>query len=208
MKIINYGHACFKVISDNTSVLFDPYQDNSVPGLKLKNNQEVDYVFCSHAHADHNAIEKTRLTGLNKDLRVKTIELPHDTNGGSQRGMSKARIIYFSDYSICHLGDIGDPLIASRYEELKDIDIVLCPINGYFTISALEAIELQKKMNWKLLIPMHYEIKEKRIGYPDGGQIDIFKANMKNYQEIDSDEIDVDQSVFHYDSVIFLKHRG
>ena len=42
MKIINYGHACFKVIADDVSVIFDPFQDDSVPGINLPKDLEAN----------------------------------------------------------------------------------------------------------------------------------------------------------------------
>ena len=34
MKLIWLGHSCFKLISKEASLIFDPYAPNSVPGLK------------------------------------------------------------------------------------------------------------------------------------------------------------------------------
>ena len=34
MKLIWYGHSCFKVICENGTVVFDPYAPGSVPGLE------------------------------------------------------------------------------------------------------------------------------------------------------------------------------
>ena len=207
MQIINYGHACFKIIEDGISVVLDPYEDNSVPGLELNKNIKANFVFASHSHADHNAIRKIEIEKKDFELKRSEILLPHDEVNGNKRGMSFARIFYFSTYSICHLGDIGDSQAVEKCLELKDIDIVLCPINGFFTISAETAIKLKKKMNWKLIIPMHYEIKERGSGYPDGGQIDIFKRLLPNHLIIDNDHIDINNHLFKYDSLIFNKNR-
>lgn len=207
MKLINYGHACFKVIDDELSIIFDPYKDGSVPGLKLPDNLEANYVFASHLHDDHNAVNKVKLIPTNRKLPLVEISLPHDKDGGKSRGMSIARILKFPDLSICHLGDIGDIKQAENMEELKNIDVVLCPINGFFTISAEEALKLQKKLNWKALIPMHYYIKEDKSGYPDGGQIDIFKTKCSDYLEVDDYQIHIRSESINNSAIIFLKHK-
>lgn len=210
MRIINYGHACFKIVDDNLSIVLDPYQDDSVPGLCIKSNIDANFVYCSHSHYDHNAFEKVNLLlGEKEEIKSETIKIPHDKKQGRERGLVNARIFYFSDYSICHLGDIGDINSILNDERFKNIDIVLCPINGFFTIGAVEAVKLQKEMNWKILIPMHYEIKEKGIGYPDHGQIDIFKSlyNKDEMSEIDDDEITIKKEHFNYKTLIFLKNR-
>ena len=177
MKIINYGHACFKIIDDDVSVVLDPYRRKSVPGLELPKNIKANFVFASHDHYDHDALDKVEIVPTDKPLPMEEIILPHDKCGGAQRGMSVARVFRFSDYSICHMGDIGDKDAVLKCKELKNIDIVLCPINGFFTISAEDAIELQRKMGWKLLIPMHYRDERKGTGYPDGNQIELFKKH-------------------------------
>ena len=46
-----HGHACFSLTCDDFTVVFDPYEDNYVPGfapLKVSG----DLVLCSHQHND------------------------------------------------------------------------------------------------------------------------------------------------------------
>ena len=205
MKIINYGHSCIKVISDGVSAIFDPYRDNSVPGLNLPDDLEADYVFCSHDHDDHNAANKVKLTGNKPPLKIKEVVLNHDPQGGRLRGKTIARILYFSDYSICHLGDCGDVNELLENEEIDNIDIVLCPINGFYTIGALDALRLKRNKNWKLLIPMHYQIKtpEMSTGYPDGGQINIFIKSVDRFAYAPSSGFEVSDKYFKYNYLIF-----
>ena len=54
MKITWIGHACFKIESDGYTLIFDPYADGFVPGLKPL-REKADMVLCSHEHGDHNA---------------------------------------------------------------------------------------------------------------------------------------------------------
>lgn len=208
MEIINYGHACFAIKNEKITIVLDPYAIDSVPGLKLANNIEANYVFTSHNHADHNAVNLINIVPVDEKINVIKVELPHDKVGGSKRGMSLAHIFDIDGLKICHMGDIGDANAVIKSEELKDLDIVLCPINGFFTISAMDAINLQKKMNWKVLIPMHYEKKLEGSGYPDGGQIEVFSKNMNKIKYVD-DVLEVNEELFNYDAVIFNKrNRG
>lgn len=209
MKIINYGHACFKIIDDDVSVVLDPYRNGSVPGLTLPSNIKANYAFASHDHFDHDALELISIEPNGKPLPMKEILLPHDKSGGRQRGMSVARVFNFSDYSICHMGDIGDKDAVIKCEELKNIDIVLCPINGFYTISAEDAIELQKKMGWKVLIPMHYQDIKKGTGYPDGNQIKIFKDaySMDEILLLGDYLLDVDEFHMSFKTIIFLEEK-
>lgn len=209
MKIINYGHACFKIIDDDISIVLDPYEDGSVPGLKLPADIKANFVFASHDHTDHNALHLIKVEPTEKKLNMVELLLPHDPYGGSRRGMSIARNFKFSDYTICHMGDIGDVNDVLKRSELKNIDVVLCPINGFYTIGAKEAFELQKKMNWKLLIPMHYRIEENGTGYPDGNQIEIFKCLYKKEEMLIVNDycLEINENNLSFKTIILTKHK-
>ena len=62
MKITWLGHSCFKVVSDGGSVIFDPYENGSVPGLD-DIHTSAQLVLCSHQHFDHNAVETVQRAG-------------------------------------------------------------------------------------------------------------------------------------------------
>lgn len=54
MKITWIGHSCFKVEKDGFTIMLDPYEDDSVPGLTPV-REKANMVLCSHEHGDHNA---------------------------------------------------------------------------------------------------------------------------------------------------------
>ena len=188
-KLIWHGHSCFKVLDEEKSLLFDPYQKDSVPGLTLPDNIEVDEIFISHNHHDHNA--KELIKERNKyHFDVIYLDIPHDKENGSRRGMNKSPIVKFNNLRIAHLGDIGTSLNQEQIDLLKGVDVLLCPINGFYTIGAKEALEIFKLIRPKIFIPMHYEYSGK--GYPDGGQINIFKSLSGGYISIKEKEIVID----------------
>ncbi len=163
------GHACFLISYDNIKIIFDPFKDGSVPNLKF-NKIDVNYLFISHEHGDHANREDVNLIYNNDfNLKYELIDIPHDHHGGTKRGQNKITIIYLDDYKIAHFGDIGCMLNNDQIEQLKDCDLILIPINGFYTISALEAYEIFKILKPKIMIPMHYFYNNS--GYPDNNQI-------------------------------------
>ena len=82
VKIIYYGHSCFKVEALSGSIIFDPYADGSVPGLRLPHGLKADVVSCSHQHDDHNAAELVRTTGDRPMFTVQKLTVPHDHHDG------------------------------------------------------------------------------------------------------------------------------
>ena len=202
--IIEYlGHACFRLAGKNYSVVIDPYEKGSVPGIELKNGITANYVFSSHNHHDHNAISLIKIQKCENKPTFSDIIVNHDKNNGLLRGKCKAYIFEIDGYRIAHLGDICDISNIGYFDQLKNLDIVLCPINGFYTISAQEAFKLCSIIKPKLIIPMHYEVKNLGIGYPDNGQIDSFIKLFSNHFINSSYQIELDEHLFKFDAIIF-----
>ena len=103
MNIIWHGHSCFEITGKDGTIVFDPYQANSVPGLnslKLKAN----LVLCSHEHDDHNARNCVEVAP--KDFKVTCIETYHDHHQGSHRGKNTIHIVDFENLKVVHMGDV------------------------------------------------------------------------------------------------------
>lgn len=190
MKIINFGHSCFKIETENYSIIFDPYQNDSVPNLLLPNIC-CDEIFISHEHHDHNARELIVVKG-SPLLKVKKVLTPHDKDNGKLRGNNFIHLVEIDNYKIAHLGDLGT--LDTDLSILKEADIIFSPINGFYTISALEALKLLETFSPKIFIPMHYYNKHNNSGYPDGNQIDIFLNNLNRNIKYVKDEIVLDSN--------------
>ena len=204
MKIINLGHSCYLLKGNSVSVVIDPYRDRSVPNLKLP-HVEANYVFCSHNHYDHDAKNLIIIVPTSEQVNVKTVVVPHDHHRGAHRGLNKMHIFDIDGYRIIHTGDLGCVPPEDILEEMKNADILLAPINGFYTISAKELKQILNLVNPRVTIPMHYFKKENNSGYPDNGQIDEFKSLVGDYLEVDGYEIDVDDNLFKNRVVIFKK---
>lgn len=163
------GHSCFVVGYDNIKVMFDPYRPKSVPGLNDEINIGVNHVFISHNHDDHNFDRVPCFLNL-VPLDYQTIEVAHDEENGQLRGMNLIHIVYLNGYKVVHMGDIGCDLNDEQVEKLKDADLLLIPINGFYTIGSEKAYHIAKLINAKLMIPMHYYYDG--MGYPDDHQLD------------------------------------
>ena len=95
MKIIWYGHSCFEITGNDGTVIFDPYQEGSVPGLN-KLHLKGNLVLCSHDHDDHNARDCVDV--LPKEFEVEKIETYHDHHLGSHRGKNTIHILTYGRY--------------------------------------------------------------------------------------------------------------
>ena len=64
------------------------------------------------------------------------------------------------EMSICHLGDLGHQLTDAQAEELGRVDILLIPVGAGATINAAVAAQMVRKLEPKIVIPMHYKTTE------------------------------------------------
>ena len=173
MKLIWYGHSCFKVVCENGTVVFDPYAPGSVPGLELP-ELTADAVICSHGHSDHCAPERIILSGHKPEMKLRQIETFHDGKHGELRGRNLISVISSEGISLAHLGDLGHELSGAQLEELGSIDVLLIPVGGYYTIDAKTAKKVADAIAPRVLVPMHYRFGAH--GYPEIGTLDEFLA--------------------------------
>ena len=202
MRITNLGHASFLIEGEEVSFVIDPYEDNSVPCLTLP-RVKANFAFKSHDHSDHNALDLVEIIPSKATLDYRTIIVPHDKNGGEMRGLNKIHIFDIDGYEIIHMGDTGCIPSDAVLEELKNADVLLGPINGFFTISSEELRDICEVIKPRLVIPMHYYKKEDNSGYPDGNQIDTFKFLYPNALEVNDYSIELSDELLNKGALIF-----
>ena len=205
-KIVYLGHASFLLKGNDYSLVIDPYQNGSVPNLKFPNVEPVDVVVCSHEHADHNARELVNIKDNPASVGAVSATVPHDDCGGSKRGLNKIHMFDIEGYKIVHLGDTGCLLDEKTLEPFKNCDILLAPINGFFTIGPDELKTICKIVNPRIVIPMHYYMEEFQSGYADGNMIEKFKKLFPDYHYLAKEELDLDKSKDYHGSLIFQKY--
>ncbi len=153
VEIIWRGHSCFELRSSQASVVIDPYLQ--VPGYGLL-DLEADLVLVSHEHDDHNARNRVRLTGREPAVEVEVIDTFHDPQGGKLRGPNKIHVVALTGKRIAHLGDLGHELSQEELARLQNLDVILIPVGGHYTIDAGQAAALVKAVNPAIIVPMHY----------------------------------------------------
>ena len=163
MEIKYLSHSSFLIKTKDAKVVMDPF-DPKVVGLKFS-KQEADVVTISHEHKDHSHTELIEGTPLiltwpgqfeKKGVRLWGITSYHDKVGGKERGENVMYKIESEGVSILHCGDLGATLTDAQIDEIGDVDVLMIPVGGKYTITADEAISLIKKIEPRIVIPMHY----------------------------------------------------
>lgn len=187
MKLTWLGHSCFRVESNGSTVILDPYCKGTVPGLRDV-QETADLVLCSHGHSDHAGAEQVVLTGKDCSITVTRLETYHDDAKGTQRGPNTIHILEAGGVRVAHFGDIGCTLEEDQAEALTGVDVALVPVGGFFTIDAKQAARLVERIRPKVVIPMHY--RSDRFGFPVIAPVEDFTSLMEDVKVMNSSVFD------------------
>lgn len=164
MDITYLGHSSFKIKTKTATVITDPF-DPKMVGLKYP-SVEGEIVTVSHNHQDHNATD--RVTGVKKivdgpgeyeisGVTIMGYKTFHDNKQGAEKGENTVYVIEAEGLRVVHLGDIGHQLSDDLVEEIGDVDVLMIPVGGFFTIGPKEATETISKVEPYFVLPMHYK---------------------------------------------------
>lgn len=192
MRIIWYGHSCFKISEGGYSVVLDPYKPNMIPGLG-KLDLTANEVLCSHEHGDHNnrdAVTLARAEGPSP-FSIRRIPSFHDAEHGARRGANVITLLTAGGLRAVHCGDLGCPLTPEQVGLLRGADVLMVPVGGFYTIGADEAKRICDQLDPRVVIPMHYRGPGFGPGVIDGVDrfLDRFEPSL--VKRLDADAIDV-----------------
>ena len=203
MKLTWYGHACFKLETADGSVVFDPYERGKVPGIELP-ALEADMVLSSHKHSDHYAPSMVNVSSKTPGFDILRIACFHDEAEGTKRGRNCISVIESEGIRLAHMGDIGHQLSEKQLEKLGEIDIMLLPIGGTYTLNADEAAELVKSARPRAVVPMHY--LRNGIGFDVLGSLEDFTKHFDKVTALGSEweirNLPASTEVFFFDKPI------
>lgn len=173
VKIQSHGHACFTLEAKGYRTVLDPYAWGLVPGLPDL-HLEAEAVYCSHQHDDHNFLKAVTLveTDVPAPYTVAEFTTPHDDVDGARRGMNTVRIFDFDGLKVAHLGDIGCFPDENLAAALSNVDCMLIPVGGFYTIGCQTAAQIIKAAGPRVTIPMHY--RTDATGFEEISHIDDF----------------------------------
>lgn len=170
MTITWFGHACFRLETKGGSVLIDPFGKET--GLKPPRIKD-DIVLVTHHHFDHDNTSEANPEAFIIDgpgeyekqgVSVRGIPSFHDKTNGKERGSNTIYVVKAEEVAVCHLGDLGqEKLEESQVEEIGDVDILMIPVGGTYTIDHKEAVGVIGQIEPKIVIPMHYKIKDLKV---------------------------------------------
>ena len=175
MQIIWRGQSCFQILTSQgkdsqISLVIDPF-GNSL-GLRVP-EFAADIVLVTHDHDDHNNLEAVKgnpfiIDGPGeyeiKGVYIQGIPAFHDKNFGKEKGRVTIYTIESEEMRICHMGDFGQKeLFSEQLEDIGEVDVLLIPVGGNYTIGSQEAPKIISQIEPKIVVPMHYSLPKLKI---------------------------------------------
>lgn len=150
--------------------MIDPFSKDI--GLKPPRIKD-DLILVTHRHYDHNNIEDANPEAMIIDgpgeyekqgIYVRGILSYHDKEQGKERGLNTIYVIKSEDIIVCHMGDFGqDKFEGHQLDDIGDVDILMIPVGGKYTIDYKEAVAVAGQIEPKIIIPMHYKVNGLKI---------------------------------------------
>lgn len=176
-----HGQACFQIIvshqkGEQVKIVADPFSEEI--GWRLP-KLEADILLVSHSHHDHNNVKAVApSTGSGqapfliegpgeyerKGVFIQGISSFHDEKEGKERGQNTIYTIDAEEMRLCHLGDFGEiELSPEQLEQIGDVDILMIPVGGVYTIDAKGAAKIIAQIEPRIVIPMHYHLPKLKV---------------------------------------------
>ena len=164
MIITCLGHAKFLLELENgMRLVTDPFDASTgYPVVPVR----ADAVLVSHQHHDHTALDTvqgyTRVLDtpgthtLSTDVSVEAIEAFHDGEQGRLRGKTLLSVISAEGLRVAHLGDLGHLPDEKQAALLRDVDVLMVPVGGHYTIGPAQAKAVCDMLKPRVILPMHY----------------------------------------------------
>lgn len=215
MKVKWLGHATFLITSDEgTKIITDPYQPGMF-GLDYgKIEEAADIVVVSHDHSDHNYVkgvpgnpQVVKGSGSHKvkGIEFKGIPSYHDDSRGSERGENAMFCFTVNGVRICHVGDLGHTLSDRQVADIGEVDVLLIPVAGTYTLDAAAANKVVDQIKPRVIIPMHF--KTDRCPTFPVTDVEPFLKSKTNVKRMDTPEVELQKEQFPTArETIVLKH--
>lgn len=173
MYISWFGQSCFKIQGQEVIIITDPLD----PKIGLKQPRlSADIITVSYEYFDYNNIKaikgiiekKPFIINQPGEYEIRNVFIYgiscfRDNQKDKLRNKNIIYRIELDNINIIHLGNLAQGLSNGQLEELGEVDVLMIPIGGNYTIDAKEATRLISQIEPRIVIPMHYKIKGLKI---------------------------------------------
>lgn len=168
-RITYIGHSTFQIDTPSGLAIATDYNDYIRP------KRTPDVITMNRAHNTHFTDQpdpaiKLVLRGWDPaggaaqhdvkvapDVRIRNVPTNiRDNAGGTYVFGNSIFIFEIGDLCIAHLGHLHHTLTNQQHFQIGNIDVILVPVDGSFTMDVDGIVETLKQLRAPLMIPMHY----------------------------------------------------
>jgi len=169
MELQFYGANCFRVTYKKTSVVYD---DNlSSVGSKSVTKKEDIAVYSQRTFVDEKATKDVAFLidgpGEYEIGDVSIVGVGARSHMDEEKGPKTATIykVVIEDMVLVFLGHIYPELNDAQLEALGMVDVLVTPVGGNgYSLDSVGAIQVIRKIEPKIVVPSHFEMKG--VNYP------------------------------------------
>lgn len=185
-QLTYFGHACFMLTHDTTSIIFDPFLTGNTWDTARPEDISCQYIFISHGHDDHYGDTNT-IAKANDALVISTAEvakkaadagcrthamhlggkynfdfgsirlMPAFHGSGVPGGHACGCLVEFYDTRLYFAGDTALFSDMKLLNRFGEIDYALLPIGDNYTMGIEDAALAASWVNANVTIPIHYK---------------------------------------------------
>lgn len=185
-QLTYFGHACFMLTHDTTSIIFDPFLTGNTWDTARPEDISCQYIFISHGHDDHYGDTNT-IAKANDALVISTAEVakkaadagcrthamhlggkynfdfgsirlvPAFHGSGIPGGHACGCLVEFYDTRLYFAGDTALFSDMKLLNRFGEIDYALLPIGDNYTMGIEDAALAAAWVNANVTIPIHYK---------------------------------------------------
>ena len=188
MRLIWYGHACFRLEADGLSIVTDPYTPDDAGLEPIR--KPADVVVMSSALDDAhsywqqvpgdprvvNALDAvSRTGGARAGRRRRGRRRPRRARTApTTRRPTRSTASSSAGSPFCHMGDVGTPLAEAQLAPLRGrVDVLLALAGGGLTIALPDLDDAIEAIGPKVVVPMHHRTPSLKY---DVGPVEDFLA--------------------------------
>ena len=185
----SFGHSQFLIKGQGKSILINPFKAvGCASQLRESQNIEKDFILASSRLADEGYNANNDLMFVKpgtyefKNLIFNGISIPHDRFNGRRYGNATVWTWNQSDFKIVHMGGAAGDITFEDQILINRPDILFISIGGGVkSYSGEEAFNIIKKLNPKIIVPVHFLKNKKSILDCDFSNEDEFIKNISQY---------------------------
>ena len=182
------GHATFQIRSPGGVTIATDYNDyvrvREVPDIATMNRAHTTHFSFRPDPAIKHVLpgwgagaEPARHDLAFGDVRTRNVATNiRDFNGGTEYGQNSIFVFETASLCIAHLGHLHHTLEPSHLAKLGQIDVLLVPVDGGYTLDTDGMMEVLRAINAPLMLPMHYF---------NGGTLERFLAKAREFWPVE-----------------------